>query len=67
MAEQSILSQVKAEAAKAKRDSAKAKIKALYADYNKATEVVAGIEKQIVDIIKEIGDSPEDVRTLLSE
>lgn len=61
----SLLEQIQLEAAKAKREAAKAKLKTLYADYNKAVEVVKGIESQIIDVVKEAGDDPETVKDLL--
>lgn len=64
---ESILAQVKAEAAKAKRESVKAKLKTLYADYNKAVAVVEGIEQEIVKVISEVGEKPEDVKALLAD
>lgn len=61
----SLLSQVREEAAKAKREAAKAKLKTLYADYNKAVEVVEGIEQQIVDLLKDVGESEDAVKAML--
>lgn len=61
----SLLSQVREEAAKAKREAAKAKLKTLYADYNKAVEVVEGIEQQIVDLLKDVGENEEAVKAML--
>lgn len=61
----SLLAQVRDEAAKAKREAAKAKLKNLYGDYNKAVEVVEGIEKQIVDLLKDVGESEDAVKALL--
>lgn len=62
----SLLSQIRDEAAKAKRDAAKAKLKNLYADYNKAVEVVEGIEQQIIDLLKDVGESEDAVKAMLS-
>ena len=61
----SLLSQVREEAAKAKREAAKAKLKTLYADYNKAVEVVEGIEQQIVDLLKDVGEDEATVKAML--
>lgn len=61
----SLLSQVREEAAKAKREAAKAKLKTLYADYNKAVEVVEGIEQQIVDLLKDVGEDEAAVKAML--
>lgn len=61
----SLLSQVREEAAKAKREAAKAKLKTLYADYNKAVDVVTGIEQQIIDLLKDIGEDEAAVKAML--
>lgn len=61
----SLLSQVREEAAKAKREAAKAKLKTLYADYNKAVEVVEGIEQQIVELLKDVGEDEAAVKAML--
>jgi hypothetical protein len=61
----SLLSQVREEAAKAKREATKAKLKTLYADYNKATEVVEGIEQQIVELLKDVGEDEAAVKAML--
>jgi hypothetical protein len=61
----SLLSQVRDEAAKAKREAAKAKLKQLYADYNKAVEVVEGIEQQIVDLLKTVGEDENAIKSML--
>ena len=61
----SLLSQVREEAAKAKREAAKAKLKTLYADYNKAVDVVSGIEQQIVELLKDVGENEAAVKALL--
>lgn len=62
----SLLAQIKAEAAKAKRESAKAQLKTLYADYNKAAEVLEGIEQKIVEVIKSVGEDEAAVKALLA-
>lgn len=67
MSDQSILAQVKNEAAKAKRESAKAEIKKLYGEYTKAKEVLEGIEQKIVEIVSEFGDDDETVKSLLGD
>jgi hypothetical protein len=61
----SLLSQVRDEAAKAKREAAKAKLKQLYADYNKAVEVVEGIEQQIVELLKTVGEDENAIKSML--
>lgn len=61
----SLLSQVREEAAKAKREAAKAKLKTLYADYNKAVDVVTGIEQQIVELLKDVGEDEAAVKAML--
>ena len=61
----SLLSQVREEAAKAKREAAKARLKTLYADYNKAIDVVTGIEQQIVDLLKDVGEDEAAVKAML--
>lgn len=61
----SLLSQVREEAAKAKREAAKAKLKTLYADYNKAVEVVEGVEQQIIDLLKDVGENEDVVKAML--
>lgn len=66
-APKSLLGQIKAEAVKAKKDAAKAKLKKLYEDYNKAVEVVEGIEQQIVDVLKSVGEDENTIRSLLTE
>jgi hypothetical protein len=62
----SLLAQVRDEAAKAKREAAKAKLKTLYADYNKAVDVVTGIEQQIVDLLKDVGENEASIKSMLS-
>lgn len=61
----SLLAQVRDEAAKAKREAAKAKLKTLYGDYNKAAEVLEGIEKQIIDLLKDVGEDEAAVKAML--
>lgn len=61
----SLLSQVRDEAAKAKREAAKAKLKTLYGDYNKAVEVVDGIEQQIVELLKTVGEDEAAIKAML--
>jgi predicted transcriptional regulator len=61
----SLLAQVREEASKAKREAAKAKLKTLYADYNKATEVLEGIENQIVELLKDVGENEDAVKAML--
>jgi len=61
----SLLSQVRDEAAKAKREAAKAKLKTLYADYNKAVEVVEGIEQEIVELLKNVGEDENIIKSML--
>lgn len=61
----SLLSQVREEAAKAKREAAKAKLKTLYADYNKAVEVVEGVEQQIVELLKDVGEDEATIKAVL--
>lgn len=62
----SLLAQIKAEADKAKRESAKAQLKALYADYNKAAEVLEGIEQKIIEVVKSVGEDEVSVRAFLA-
>jgi hypothetical protein len=62
----SLLVQIRDEAAKAKREAAKAKLKQLYAEYNKATEVVEGIEQQIVALLKDVGEDEAAVKAMLA-
>lgn len=61
----SLLAQVRDEAAKAKREAAKAKLKTLYTDYNKAVDVVTGIEQQIVELLKDVGENEAAVKAML--
>jgi hypothetical protein len=61
----SLLSQVREEANKAKREAAKAKLKTLYGDYNKAVEVVEGIEQQIVELLKTVGEDEAAIKAML--
>lgn len=63
--QKSLLSQVRDEAAKAKREAAKAQLKALYADYNKAVEVVEGIEQKIVELLKSVGEDEAAIKSML--
>ena len=65
MPSKSMLYQIRDEAEKAKRDSAKGKLKKLYSDYNNASEVVSGIENQIVELLQSIGESEQDIRNIL--
>jgi hypothetical protein len=62
----SLLAQIRDEAAKAKREAAKAKLKQLYTDYNKAVEVVEGIEQQIVTLLKDVGEDEAAVKAMLA-
>jgi transposase len=62
----SLLAQIRDEVAKAKREAAKAKLKQLYADYNKAVEVVEGIEQQIVTLLKDFGEDEAAVKAMLA-
>ena len=62
----SLLAQIKAEADKAKRESAKSQLKSLYADYNKAAEVLEGIEQKIIDVIRSVGEDEAAVKALLA-
>ncbi len=61
----SLLAQIRDEAVKAKREAAKAKLKTLYADYNKAVDVVAGIEQQIIELLKDVGEDEAAVKAML--
>jgi hypothetical protein len=65
-ATKSLLSQVRDEANKAKREAAKAKLKTLYSDYNKAVDVVTGVEQQIVELLREFGENEAAVKSLLA-
>lgn len=62
-----LLAQIKADALKAKRESVKTQLKTLYNDYNKAVDVVAGIEKAITDLLATVGENQDNIRTLLAE
>lgn len=64
---QSILSQVKAEVQKAKRESVKANVKKLYSEYLTAQEVVSGIEQKIIAEVESLGETGDVIRNLLSE
>jgi|688.fasta_scaffold345461_3 hypothetical protein len=63
----SLLAQVRDEAARAKREAAKAQLKQLYGDYNKAIEVVEGIEAKIVELLKSVGEDEAAIRSLLTD
>lgn len=63
----SIISTVKADLLKAKRESVKATVKKLYTDYIAAQEVVNGIEQKIVEELESLGESPEVIKQLLAE
>lgn len=63
----SLLAQVRDEASKAKREAAKAKLKTLYGDYNKAADVLEGIEKQIVELLKSVGEDESAIRSMLAD
>lgn len=63
----SLLAQVRDEASKAKREAAKAKLKALYGDYNKAADVLEGIEQQIVELLKSVGEDESAIRSMLAD
>lgn len=65
MTEKSLLSQIRDEAAKAKREAAKARVKTLYADYSKAQDVLVGIEQQIVAVLKDVGEDEATIRAIL--
>lgn len=61
----SLLAQIRDEAAKAKREAAKAKLKTLYADYNKSVDVMTGIEQQIIELLKDVGEDEAAVKAML--
>lgn len=61
----SLLAQIRDEAAKAKKEAAKAKLKTLYADYNKTADVLTGIEQQIIDLLKDVGEDEATVKAIL--
>lgn len=63
----SLLAQVRDEASKAKREAAKAQLKQLYNDYNKAAEVVEGIEAKIVELLKSVGEDESAIRSMLAD
>jgi hypothetical protein len=61
----SLLGQIRDEAAKSKREAVKAELKKLYADYNKAAEVVEGIEAKIIELLKSVGEDEKTIRSML--
>ena len=61
----SIVEQVKAELVKAKRDSAKKKIKDLMIELEKAEDVRRGIISQIEQVLVDLGDAA-DLEEVLS-
>jgi hypothetical protein len=63
----SLLGQIRDEAAKSKREAVKAELKKLYADYNKAAEVVEGIEAKIIELLKSVGEDEKTIRSMLSD
>lgn len=63
----SLLVQIRDEAAKAKRDSVKAELKKFYSDYNKAVEVVEGIEAKIIELLKSVGEDEAAIRSMLAD
>lgn len=63
----SLLAQIKDEASKSKREGVKAELKKLYADYNKAAEVVEGIEAKIIELLKSVGEDEKSIRSMLGD
>lgn len=63
----SMLEQIKDEAEKAKRAAAKEKLKKLYTDYNKASEVLEGIEEEIIAVIRSVGEDEATVKSILQD
>jgi hypothetical protein len=63
----SLLGQIRDEASKAKREAVKAELKKLYADYNKAAEVVEGIEAKIIELLKSVGEDEKTIRSMLAD
>jgi hypothetical protein len=63
----SLLGQIRDEAAKSKREAVKAELKKLYADYNKAAEVVEGIEAKIIELLKSVGEDEKTIRSMLAD
>lgn len=63
----SLLAQIRDEASKAKREAVKAELKKLYSDYNKAAEVVEGIEAKIIELLKSVGEDETTIRSLLAD
>lgn len=62
----SILESVTNDLAKAAKESAKAKVKKLIEDRQKAADVINGIDDQIVEILVNVGEKEEDVRAAIS-
>jgi hypothetical protein len=65
--DKSLLSAVTEELKKAERESAKAKLKALFTDRIKAKGVVVNIDEQIVALLTSVGEDEAGVRALLKE
>lgn len=61
-----ILNSVTAEILKARKESAKAKVKKLIEDLDKAEAVVEGIKDEIVSILVDVGDKEEEIRAALA-
>jgi len=65
--EKSLITAVQDELKKAERDSAKAKLKTMFADRIKAKETIKNIDDQIVDLLTTVGETEEGIRALLAE
>lgn len=65
--EKSLLSSVMDELKKAEKESAKAKLKALFGDRIKAKDVLKNIDDKIVELLLSVGETEEGIRALLAE
>lgn len=65
--EKSLLTSVVEELKKAERESAKAKLKAMFADRIKAKGVLKNIDDQIVELLTSVGETEEGIRAILTE
>lgn len=62
----SILESVTNDLVKAAKESAKAKVKKLIEDRQKAADVIHGIDDQIVEILVNVGEKEEDIRAAIA-
>jgi len=66
MSEKSLLQSVQEDLNKAKKESAKAKLKTMFEDRIKAKTALEGIEDNIVTLLVSVGETEDGVRAMLA-